>query len=158
MGCGLPWRRQSPATHSPRFGVVGRVLRGIRRGRWRRGSRVPPDAGPQACGYRPPGIPGRAPHPAGSRADGRVPRLASALRAGDPFRQWPANLRRVERRLRQDLEGDVMTAAQDMVTRHWGTGMVISEIALGGIIDDARACDVSLDGPCFERIPANSVI
>ena len=44
------------------------------------------------------------------------------------------------------------------VTRHWGTGVVISDVALAGIVRDGFAGGITPEGPAFERITPESVV
>lgn len=88
--------------------------------------------------FRPawPVVGGRADHPCGcccrlrwTRPERSVAALAPALGPGHRQRtQQPADLYRLERRLRQDLERDVMAApaitVPGTVSRHWKTGHV----------------------------------
>ena len=100
--------------------------------------RVPATARPPPGRDRPPGIGRRPADTPGSRPDGRLPRLAAALGAGHRHRGQPADLHRLERRLRQDLEPGTMTTATlpatGTVTRYWKTGLIITQADLTGII------------------------
>lgn len=51
-----------------------------------------------------------------------------------------------------------MTRAEDTVTRHWGTGVVISEFSLAGIVDTARANEMGSTGIPYEQIPPGTVL
>ncbi|MGH3867794.1 MAG: hypothetical protein ACRDQ4_17035 [Pseudonocardiaceae bacterium] len=51
-----------------------------------------------------------------------------------------------------------MTSAQGTVTRHWGTGLVISEVDLTGILQDSIASDLSPADMPFAQIPPSSVV
>jgi hypothetical protein len=51
-----------------------------------------------------------------------------------------------------------LAATVAAVTRHWGTGVVISDVALGGIVRDGFAHSITPEGPAFERITPESVV
>ena len=51
-----------------------------------------------------------------------------------------------------------MTHAQNAVTRHWGTGVVISEFSLAGIVDSASVGRAGSGGPSYEQVQPGTVL
>lgn len=51
-----------------------------------------------------------------------------------------------------------MTDPQTTVSRHWGTGVVISDLDLAGILRDDLDRIGGPTGPMFEQVPAGSVL
>ena len=51
-----------------------------------------------------------------------------------------------------------MMQTANTVTRHWGTGVVVSEFSLAGIVDSARVNGADPGGAPYEQIPPGTVL
>ncbi len=56
------------------------------------------------------------------------------------------------------MEGDEVTEPQSTVSRHWGTGVVISDADLAGILRDDLAGAGGPSGAAFEQVPPSAVL